>query len=346
MGIDLFTYSGIITKIRALQSGLMTKDDYNRIAYLETTADFISYIKAQPGFAHIFDKYDESKLHRGQIEQILTNSVHLSYAKVYRFAGQIQRKYLSLIFFRFEVNILKACLQKVFNEEDNHDLLLFESFFESHSSLNVSTLAASQTIEEFINNLHNTPYYSLFQKLYSTHHDSLQDYEVQLDIYYFTKSWKMIEHFPKGKNRKIIKALYGTQIDLLNIQWIYRSKKFYDMSAVKIVTNIIPITYKLNKNNLDHMIEAISTEEFAREISKTYYKKIFSELDYTNIESAYVRKLMKLYSMYATKYSHSMAPVLRFLFMKELELENLTTALECIRYRLTPNEILDYLIYE
>lgn len=341
---SLLNYGGIITKVRAMGSHLMKREDYTQIASLETPQEFVNFLKSTPDFEELFEEYDESKLHRAQIEQILTNSIHLSYAKLYRFANQEQRRALYFIFFRFEVNVLKVCLQRLFNEEESYDLLLFDSFFERHSKLAVNELATARTIEEFISHLQNTEYYPLFQKLYNTHHDSLQDYEVQLDIYYFTKSWKLIDRILTGQNKKAITAIMGTQIDLLNMQWIYRSKKFYDIDTGKILASIIPVQYKVSKETLIKMIECVSIEELLRLMKATYYHKVYQIVDTPSIEVASQKTLTKMYSSFASKYSASMAPVICYLYEKEVELDKLTTALECIRYRLEPDEILNYLL--
>lgn len=343
MSTSLLNYSGIITKIKALESDLLKKEDYQKIAYLETTVDFVNYIKANPSYAIVFDNLDEQQLHRAQIEQLLTNAIHVEFSKLYRFASGEQRKSLSFIFFRFEVNVLKLCLKKIFTEEDSYDLLMFAPFFERHSALDVNKLAASKTIEEFISNLQGTNYHSLFQKLYETHHDSLPDYEVQLDIYYFKTIWKMKDRVLKGKNKKVVTSVYGAQIDLLNLLWIYRSKKFFDIETGKILANIIPVNYKLKKQEITKLVEAVSIDEFIKILHTTYYAKLENEIQHDSIETLYYKAFAKIYEMNCRNYRVSIAPAFYFMYKKELELDLLTTALECIRYKLDPTEILTYL---
>lgn len=344
MAISLLTYGGLITKIRSMESDLITADDYTKISYMDSIQEFTTYLKQQSAYIKIFENYDENTLHRSQIEQLMRNGVHLAYSKIYLFANQEQRNILSILFFRYEVNILKLCLQKIFTQENDYNLLLFESFFTKHSDLHVDLLSSSKTIEEFILHLKDSTYYHLLQKLYNTHHSTLHDYESQLDIYYFTKVWTMIKHLPNGTNKKIVQQIYGTQIDILNILWIYRSKKYYDTDSATILISLIPIHYKLTKKNITKLIEAVSTDDFLKLLSTTYYHYLVDEFNHTAIEAIYDQQLQQLYKQLSTKHTHSMAPVLRYLYEKEKELDKLTTALECIRYRLDPNEIQRYLL--
>ncbi|MDO5518883.1 MAG: V-type ATPase subunit [bacterium] len=343
MSTSLLSYSGILAKVKALESNLLTDDDYEKIASLDTTSDFVNYLKGNKSYAVVFNNCDESKLHRAEIEQLLYNASLLEFTKLYKFANQEQRKGLSFIFFRFEVNIVKSLLQMVFNEKEDYNLLLFEEFFKSHSDLKVKELAASKTIDEFINNLQGTQYYDLFKRLQATSHVTLRDYEVQLDIYYFTKAWKLKDRILTGSNRKIATELYGVQSDLLNLTWIYRSKKYFDIDSTKILASIIPIHYKLKKDEIKLLVEAVSTDEFLKIMQSTYYAKLNQSFQDLTIERLYNQSYQALYKSLSKKFSTSMAPVLRFMYEKELELDLLTTALECIRYKLEPSQTMQYL---
>ena len=65
----LLSYSGLSTKIRAMQSRLMTEKQYQEIAQMESVTQVVAYLKKQPGFAKLWADLDESSLHRGEIEK-------------------------------------------------------------------------------------------------------------------------------------------------------------------------------------------------------------------------------------------------------------------------------------
>ena len=56
----------------------------------------------------------------------------------------------------------------------------------------------------------------------------------------------------------------------------------------------------------------------------------------------YAECLHHLYTVDLRRSPYSIAAVNTYLFLKEEELKKLTTALECIRYKLTPGETLAY----
>lgn len=340
----LLAYSGIVTKVKAMSKNSINKDDYGSLSSLNTISSFISFLKTQPSYAPYFASLDEHTLHRGQIERIIHNAVYKDFEKIFRFSDIKQRKFLKIIFFRYEVNILKACLLRVFNKDDIYDLASFKGFFAVHSNLNVDALVAARTMDEFIGLLKGTEYYPLFTTMFNSHHSTLFDYEMQLDVHYFTKVWKLKDKLLKGNELKAYTICLGRQIDLLNIMWIYRSKKFYEIDSSKILSVIIPVNYKLQKEQLTQLIETSSIEDFLKVLNTTPYvlNHIGKSQGQNSLEQLYLSTMNHVYKDLGHKYPFSMAPIQCYLFLKEQEIDKLTTVLECIRYNLEPSAILQY----
>lgn len=344
MSSKLLSYSGIATKISAMESNLITTSEYNLIANLHSVPDFISFLKKHPGYSYMFANLDEHSLHRGQIERIIMNAEYHEYAKIYRFASPSQRKILNLIFFRFEVNVLKGCLLRAFNQDETYNLAGFKEFFLEHSSLNLEKLIASRSMDELISNLKGTRYYPLFRTLQASNHYTLFDYGMQLDIFYYKTIWKRKNKILKGDELKSLTDCIGKQIDLLNITWIYRSKRFYNMDNSAILSIVIPVQYKLRRAQLQNLIESNSFDELLNTLEQTYYSGFVTSLDRPSIE-LFCREIMfKAYRDNSILCPFSIIPVLNYLFQKEQEIDRLTTALECIRYQLDPKQILGYIL--
>ena len=70
--MSLLTYSGITTKVRAMQSHLLSEEQFHEMAGLEDVRSAADYLKQLPTYAEIFAGVDDSNLHRGHIEQLLT----------------------------------------------------------------------------------------------------------------------------------------------------------------------------------------------------------------------------------------------------------------------------------
>ena len=96
--MSLLTYSGITTKVRAMESRLFTEEQFREMAALEDVHSAADYLKQQPAYAGIFSGLDDSMLHRGNIERLLTLSLYRDFASLYRFGSLKQRRFLDLYF--------------------------------------------------------------------------------------------------------------------------------------------------------------------------------------------------------------------------------------------------------
>ena len=78
---SLLSYSGLSTKIRAMQSKLIGEQQYQEIAQMDSVIQIVAYLKKQPGYARLWADLDENSLHRGDVEKLL---VHTSTSKFYQ----------------------------------------------------------------------------------------------------------------------------------------------------------------------------------------------------------------------------------------------------------------------
>ena len=342
---SLLSYSGLTTKIRAMQSRLLTDDQYRELAELKSVPQAVTYLKQQPAYEAILDSLSEEALHRGKIEQLLVNSIYRDFTKIYQFSNMEQRKFLNLYFGRYEVSIMKECLNKIFDHRDvNLDLSLFKPFFDKHSQLDINLLTASRSIEEFVSHLRGTSYHQPLTALSGLETPTLFDYEMALDLSYFSAIWKTKDKILSKKNLEEITKAYGNKFDLLNLQWIYRAKKYYHMLPPDIYSMTIPIHYRIKVEEFKTLVETPTLEQFEAEVEKTYYagKYNYMQTDKT-LEQMYRDCLRKFYLTDKRNDPYSIAIVNTYLFLKEEEIYKLTTALECIRYGLTKGETLGYL---
>lgn len=341
---SLLSYSGLSTKVRAMQSKLIKEVQYQEIAQMPSVTAIVSYLKKQPGFQDLWADLDENSLHRGDIERLLTHTIYQNFAKLYRFANPEQRTFMALYFKRYELAIMKECLRKVFDKGHAElDLSLFKDFFDRHSKLNIEKLANSSTVEEFISNLEGSEYYKPLKKLGNDYTPRIFDYGMALDQYYFANIWSVKEKLFKKRDLEEITKAYGNKFDMLTLQWIYRSKKYYHMTPADIYALLIPVHYRLSRREISALVEAGDEEEFKHILDTTYYKKRFPELVPEKLEAFYNLNLKNILETESRKYPHSVIMLYSYLYHKEHEVDRLTTAIECVRYGLSSAEILKYI---
>ncbi len=340
---NLLAYSGIVTKIRAMQSKLLKPEQFVEVANLGNVPEIVDYLKKNTAYAEVLDTLDESQIHRGNIEKILVQSLYHDYTKIYRFCGQKQRRFLKLHMKSYEIDLINYCLRIVINHyKQPFDLNYKRAFFDRYSQISIEKLITSRTTDELVENLKDTEYYVPLRKLKDSQNVTLYDYDLTLNLYYFTTIWKEQKKVLKKADLDLFMRDFGSRIDLLNLQWIYRAKKYYNMKPADIYLLLIPIHYKLSTDLVKELVEAPGLEEFENAVARTSYARHYNFRQDLTIEQMYSECLNYLYTVDVRRNPYSIAAVNTYLFLKEEELKKLTTAMECIRYSLTPGETLAY----
>ena len=341
---SLMAYSGIVTKIRAMESKLLTDQDFETIAGLKSVPEVIEYLKEKPAYTDYLSQMDISLYHRGNVEKILRQSLYNDYTKLFRFAGMQQKKFLKLYWKQHEVMLINYCLRIVFNHyEKPFDLDYSKEIFDRYSQISIDRLITSRNIEELVDNLKDTEYYAPLKKIQDSEAGSLFDYDLALDLYYFSTLWKKEKRLLKGKEKELFTRDCGTKMDLLNLQWIYRAKKYYHLVPPDIYSLTLPIQYRLKHDEFKALVEAPSVEEYVKLVEETYYAKHYDIGNERTLEQMYRDTQRVLYLADRRRNPYSVAAINTYLFLKEEEIYKLTTALECIRYGLSSRETLAYI---
>ena len=341
----LLSYSGISTKIRAMQSKLITEDQIQEMLQFTSTSHAAAWLKRTPEYSKTWASLDENSLHRGQIEKLLKASIFDDFSKIYQFASSEQRKFLDLYSRRYEIRVLKELMTNLFDHRDTDpvDLSPYREFFRRHSNLDLDALTACKTMDEFINALKGNEFYSPLSQIQNHDTALLFDYGMALDLYYFSLIWKVRRKLFSGKDLEQITNAYGEKFDMLNLQFIQRSKRCFQMEPAAIYALLVPMNYKLRKEEITTLVEAPTPEEFRRIFNGTYYGKKYEQLTVASLEEFYNYILRSILEQEARKDPYSVAVIYSYLYHKEHEVNRLTIALECVRYGVDPEQSLRYI---
>lgn len=334
------TYSGITTKVRAMKSKLIKPEEFQALATQGSVSEALVYLKRFEAYNNVLGDIVEQHSHRREIESNLMNSLYHDFSKLYHFANQEQRKFMNLYFMHYEISLLKTCLQSAYSDTViSLDLKLFQHFFNQHSDLNLTELGTCTNMEEFLHCLKGSRYYPTLHAIYESGQATLFDYETSLDLHYFNFMWKAKDKILKGKEHELITEAFGSRIDLLNLQWIYRSKKFYHMTPVEIYALIVPINYRIKKDLLTKIVECESHEELIQLFEQTPYAKHYNpqEGNAISIEKIYFTLMEQIYDAASRHNPYSIASINNYLYQKELEINRIIRIIESIRYGVIPD---------
>ncbi len=338
---QVLQYGALKTKISALKAKQLTRSDYEAMLAFNDVTQVVRYLKNNTQYAAVLAPYNENEVHRADLEAALNSYQFLLYKKLYVFTKGDTRVFFRYTFLLHEIEIMKRILRSLETRDSQFGIDRISRFFLEHSGVNFERLLSANNIQEYIANLKGTKYYELLSPfLMNTEHVNLFSVEMTLDLYYFKTVSKQIEKYLKRQDRKAVGISFGSEVDMLNLIWIYRCKKYYDSPEEMIFTYILPYHYRLRPDILKQLVKTASVEEYIRMTTeKTPYGKLFSDLDEHFIEENYQSAAHELEKYLERKFPYSIAALTTYIHSMETEKENLITLAEGIRYRIDPEEI-------
>lgn len=337
MAGGLLAYSGLVTKTKAMHGKLLSNEEIVRLSEAENVEEIIAFLREYGSYAPIYQSHEEIA-HRAQVEAVIDDSLYADYGRLYRFASGAQREGLSIVFLRYEINVLKDCLGRVRRGGDGRQLSYLKLFFDRHADFDVAAVTSARSLAELVQALEGTKYQTYFKEIQGQP-GADADGGVGLDILYYRMAWEKKDALSDSSMKKIYTKLLGTEIDWQNIMWMYRCKRFYGRGSAQISADMIPIRYRLKKAEFLELLDTDSLEEFVAILGRTAY---FTEKDAVaklGDEVTFGRIMEKTYQQICRSYPMSLAPVLRYLYDKENEIDRLTSVLEGVRYRIPARQI-------
>lgn len=340
---NLLAYSGLTTKVKAMQSRLLTSSQLQELASLDSVTACVEYLKSQPAYETVLGGAESGELHRSVIEQYLKLSEYRDFDRLYRFSNLSQRKFLDFYFMHYEVAFLKRCLRSIIGHSPlDFDLSLFQQFFDSRSSLDFSKISEAKSLSEFTAALEGSVFYPLLSGLSREDSVSLFDYENGLDMFYFKTMWQVMNKKMKAADRKILVQCFGSRMDMLNIQWIYRCKQFYHLAPADIYALLIPIQYRLKASDIHNLTESETMDGFFSALKSTWYRRELesSAIKHPNPEALARQVNEHIYQYTSQKEPYSIAILNTYLYRKDKEIGQLITIIESVRYGVPSQAIL------
>lgn len=330
-------YCAISTKLQGMYAGYLTDEDYMQLLEKKSVGEICVFLK-NTVYAPFLEDVNEYDIHRSSLEQHLDRKYEDEYSRLYTFANLEQKKLLQFFFMEEET----AFLKKILRDYYNHESLLKspdnpENGILRHSRIDFSAIRQGGDLSSLVNACRETPYYKSLQYAASGNVD-YAGICMLLDQVFFKMLWRYQKKYLPEEEKGLFAEYIGSQIDSLNLSWIYRCKKYFSLQHELIYTYLIPVFYRLRKEDISRMVEAKSLEECIQEMKKTRYRSLFADTQFF-IEHNFKRQRYELAKKMFRLHPRTMTEIYAMLELKQIELQNLDTIIEGVRYHISPEII-------
>lgn len=337
-------FAALNTKIRVLERELLTDEDYLNLMHLKSVKEGFNYFLENTYYSEFLRNLEMKDL--SSIENAFYNNLLEKYDKITSFLHIDYRKIFKKIFMRYEVEHIKKYLRKL-NQNQTVELLYKNFKNAKYSDLDYKMLSTATSIEDFVEKLKGTDYYDILN-YHLISKDRLFYMEMSLDIHYFNRlSNEMKKRFGQSKRNTILEVLQKNS-DLLNIQWIYRGKKYYDFSAEELLNYVLLTGYYFKYKDLKSLCYAKNIQELINKLKDSKYGFLFS--DEENFEFLMERNVERyIYQLFKNLEKVSLMNInksIGYMHKLEYEMRDIFTILESINYGLDIESIKNRLVRE
>lgn len=324
-------YAAINTKIEAMESKLLTKKDYSALMNCKSVGDIADYLKSNTHFKSVLSSYSPESLRRTQFEHLLQTEIVQKLRKLEVFLATAHKNFYRAFLMEFEINDIRLMLRGISKNiplKGLQDSFLHIKEFEN---VNFEKLLHMEDFQDFINCFNGTVYESAFRNI--TEADlKIREFhmEMNLNAVYFINLLKKIDKLPK-QDRLILRRLVGTNIDLINLQWIYRGKKYYNLLNGEILNYTLPGGYKLSFQYMKKLVYSDSFQETA-DVMIQKFNKGFATIEDITMQISVNKFLYHEYKQKSKKYPMTAAKLLLYSKEIEYEINDIISITEGIRY--------------
>lgn len=341
-----FSSNSVIAKARAVIGRSLTAEDYAQLAAKENVPAVCAYLKQTVRYGGALAAVNPQTVHRSQLEAVMRRSVFDIFESFHRFDYTESKNYFKYIIMRLEIEQILAAIQCVAAGNADSYIAAMPMFLTEHTSIDLPALGTAESLMEALDILEGTPYYAVLKEPITlaaeTGRADIRDCERRLYTMYYMKLLKSVEKELKGSAKKEFKRTVLRSIDMENVVSVYRYTMFFGEDADKVKGALIPFKYRLSAEAVEHLAAEKDISKISAELAKIGYRHGAEpsdsvELLAERISLDYLRKTLRL---------SQNAPVvyLALTEMLEIELKNIKTVIEGIRYGLDSSVILNMLV--
>ena len=321
------THAAANAKAKVILGRLLGEDDFIRLTQMRDPGEIKAYLLSKTHYSDM--KWTQSEDEQA-FEVLIKKYFFSTYEKFFHFYVDEYRDFIKAMLNRYEVENLKLIIRTLLRGESLSQIMDHIMRSALHSNIDYDALTQVKDMDAFLSALKGTIYYDALRVFSDEDPEHMSFHmEMTLDRSYFNRLYDSILKLRK-RDRDMMLELLGINVDILNIQWIYRGRKYFDISSEEL------FNFTLNAGKL-YDFKALKAlcymdlDDYRAYVSEGDYAEIFSDKAYM-MERAMERHLYVRLDDFTKHAEHSIAWPVVLIFKFEYEIRDLFTILEAKKY--------------
>lgn len=331
--VNSLKYPNLIAKLKGMNAKNLNSKDFEELLKQNNIVSINSILKAKS--YHLKNLDDNSS--REEIENELDNILIDDIEKIEKYLSNKDKEILFNCVVDYEIKVFMDILKKIKYGKIEQNKIDNINKWTSKIFNKLQGIARVNNINEIKVYSKKTAFENIINSFLDTNNieeSNLFLLEMQLDKFYF-------ENLFNNLNTESSKKLIGTKIDLENIIWIYRMKKYYNMPEEEIKKYIIEVDYNLKC--LNELIAIDDYKQIIEFLKKTKYKEIF-ETENENLEILIRKYMYNQYKKTFRQAKYDISTVISYLGMDKNQIENIINIVGGVEYKIDKQKVQEKII--
>jgi V/A-type H+-transporting ATPase subunit C len=307
------TWAYLVARTKVMKRKLIPKDEYRKLLNMEFN-EIVRYLEETEYKKEIDEfgyRYSGPKL----MDYALSLNLSRTYQKIIRISFGLAKDLISSYLKKWElmniISIIRGKAANIPQDEIEEAIVPVEKDFEYYKSL------IAKDVDEIVNTYRGTPYFETLSKMGAMPPSQLED--DLFKIYYL----ELTKLKPAELSLKLFVDFVKMEVDLRNLKTILRLK-VEGATPDEIIARLIPNGFELTLDEC-RKLATMSWGELVKALEGYWFwkdiEKIEEELSTTEVlfDKAWIEAITKR----ATSYPLSILPVMHYMVLKKVEVDNL-----------------------
>ena len=339
--------NAVIAKAKAVCGNSLKEEDYTQMAAKENVADVCAYLKQTERYGKVLASVNAQTVHRGQLESMLRRSVFDIFERFHTFDHTESRVFFKYIVDQLEIEQILSALQSVASGVSMNYIAALPAFVTKYSQIDLAAIGLAESFAEAAELLRGTVYEKTLcpalVEAETTGRLNVCDIERRLYTEYYLKMLKTVENKYKGTEKKELKQMILGAIDMRNVVTVYRYTRLFGAGTQDAKEALIPFKRRLSDEAIERLAAISDVSKIAAELDSMGYGLHSQEIPATvevlteKLNADHLKKQLRLSQSSSVVY-------FAFTELLTVELKNIRTIIEGIRYELDGSAILEMLV--
>lgn len=336
--------NAILTKSRAKYGKFLTVKNYSELVKLTSIRDTVNYLRQNTWYSDALQNLNESALYRGNIERILTASIHTQIDELCKFDKSVGSNTFRFVDYINDARIILKCTRNLLADNTEDFITDVTLNNKSPSDPLLCKLLNVKKLSDIGDILKTTVFKKAAPVFYDRENFDYPLTEAQLYKIAYDIGFKTISENFGGKEEKDMTELLSLYTEIKNLQMLYRHIKFATDDYSVPQRLLVGKNRYVNDKVLAELMHCKTTDEFIEIMQQTKYKRFREKYPDCRLDILAYKVLYSdaLHSLHFSTYS--CVVLFSLIIILGIEYSDLATIIESKRYNLPPESVTKILI--